>query len=435
MVAPQTLQDTDGPPTFGFRDEDLYKCVHCGLCLNVCPTYEKLGLETESPRGRIALMKALCEGRVGLTTRVVSHMELCVQCRACEAACPSGVPFGPLLGAVRVQIVRQKKEPLLRRTILHFVFHHILPYPGRLYLLGGLLRFYQHSPLSWLLQRLPGRLGQLQKHLPPLPSVFFRPSVDSMKPQGMVRARVGLLSGCVMPLAQAATMEATVRVLTRNGCEVVVPPTQGCCGALNLHFGDVVQAQRMARRNIDAFLEAVGSERNKRFEGMRLPEFAEAVGKDTFVACCDLLVEERLRVAVVGWPIGDEDHRLILKHPLCLIGSDGIPAGGARHPRACGSHARYVGHYARELGLFPLEEAIRRITSAPARRFGLDGRGLIAEGMAADIAVFDPQAIIDRATYDEPLLLAEGVHHVLVNGRLVLRDGELTDARPGRALR
>ena len=256
MAAPQTLQNGGGPPPLGPRDEDLYKCVHCGLCLSVCPTYEALGLETESPRGRIALMKAVHEGRVGLTPHVISHMELCPQCRACEAACPSGVPFGPLMEATRAQIMWQDSGPLLRRTIMRFVFRRILPHPRRVYRLGGLLRLYQRSPFSWLLRRLPGRLGRLQKQLPPLPSVFFRPTGDTIQPQGAVRARVGLLSGCVMPLAEAATMEAAVRVLARNGCEVVVPLDQGCCGALNFHFGDVAQAQRMARRNIDAFLEA-----------------------------------------------------------------------------------------------------------------------------------------------------------------------------------
>jgi len=162
-----------------------------------------------------------------------------------------------------------------------------------------------------------------------------------------------------------------------------------------------------------------------RFEGMRLPAFAASVGKDIFDACIDLLIEERLRVGVVGWPIEDADHQAVLRHPLCLIGSDSIPMGGARHPRASGCFARYLGHYVRELGLLPLEEAIRCITSVPARRYGLSDRGLIAEGMAADIVAFDPAAIRDRATYDQPRLLAEGVRHVLVNGRLVLRDGQL----------
>ena len=175
----------------------------------------------------------------------------------------------------------------------------------------------------------------------------------------------------------------------------------------------------------EAHIASVWSERNKRFEGLRLPAFAAAVGKDVFDACADLLIEEGLRVGVVGWPIEESDLQAVLKHPLCLIGSDSIPMGGARHPRASGCFARYLGHYVRELCLLPLEEAIRRITSVPARRYGLADRGVVAEGMAADLVVFDPATIRDRATYDQPRLLAEGVRHVLVNGKLVLRDGGL----------
>ena len=185
----------------------------------------------------------------------------------------------------------------------------------------------------------------------------------------------------------------------------------------------------------DVHIASVGSERNRRFEGMRLPDFAASQGKSIFDACADLLLEERLRVSVVGWPIEDADHRAVLSHPLCLVGSDSIPVGGARHPRASGTFARYLGHYVRELGLLPLEEAIRRITSVSARRYGLRDRGTVAEGQVADLVVFDPAAIVDRATYAEPRRLAEGVRHVLVNGELVLQDGQLTEARPGRALR
>jgi len=175
----------------------------------------------------------------------------------------------------------------------------------------------------------------------------------------------------------------------------------------------------------EAHVASVWGERNKRFEGMRLPAFAAAVGKDVFDACIDLLIEERLRVGVVGWPIEESDLQAVLRHPLCLVGSDSIPMGGARHPRASGCFARYLGHYVRELGLLPLEEAVRRITSVPAQRYGLADRGVIAEGMAADLVVFDPGTITDRATYDQPRLLAEGVSHVLVSGKLVLRDGGL----------
>lgn len=174
----------------------------------------------------------------------------------------------------------------------------------------------------------------------------------------------------------------------------------------------------------EAHIASIWSEENKRYEGLSLTAFAEATGKDVLTACVDLLVAERLRVGIVGWPIEERDLRAVLRHPLCLVGSDSIPMGGARHPRACGCFARYLGHYVRELGLLPLEEAIRRITSVPARRYGLADRGVIAEDMAADIVVFDPAAIRDRATYEQPRLLAEGVRHVLVNGALMLRDGQ-----------
>jgi len=256
MIQPERgiVENRSNP--FGPTDEDLYKCVHCGLCLNVCPTYLETGLETESPRGRIALMKAMREERVGLTRRVVSHMELCLQCRACEAVCPSGVPFGRLMEDTRAEIAHQRKARLLRRAGLRLVFRHILPHPKRLYILGNLLRLYQRSPFYWLMRRIPGSLGRLQQQLPTLSSTFFKPRDGAIQPQGTIMSRVGLLAGCVMPMSQAETMEAVVRVLGRNGCQVVIPTAQVCCGALNTHGGDRTQAQRMARKNIEAFLEA-----------------------------------------------------------------------------------------------------------------------------------------------------------------------------------
>ena len=137
----------------GPRDEDLYKCVHCGLCLNACPTYLETGLETESPRGRIALMKAVREDRVSYTKQVTSHMDLCLQCRACEVVCPSGVPFGRLMEATREEISKQKRAPLWKRFALNLAFHHLLSYPVRLYALGTALRLYQRTGLPRLLCR------------------------------------------------------------------------------------------------------------------------------------------------------------------------------------------------------------------------------------------------------------------------------------------
>ena len=243
-------------------DADLYSCVHCGLCLSACPTYVELGLETESPRGRIALMKAVKEGRLGITPRVVSHWDMCLQCRACEAVCPSGVPFGRLMERTRTQVMQLRKESWRLRLIKALFLRRALPHPARLKLGATLLRMYQRSGLQALLRKsrllnlLPGGVAELEAGLPKLSQRFFEPKPQVFPARGQAKMVVGLLSGCVMPLAQAPTMEATVRVLTRNGCDVVVPTGQGCCGALNLHSGDTQMARRMAKRNIDAFLDA-----------------------------------------------------------------------------------------------------------------------------------------------------------------------------------
>ncbi len=244
------------------RDEDLYRCVHCGLCLSACPTYVALGVETESPRGRIALMKAVNEGRLGINERVVSHWEMCLQCRACEAVCPSGVPYGRIMELTRAQVHKRGKDSWRLRLAKALFLRGALPHANRLRLGALLLRYYQRWGLqrlvraSRLLKLLPGGLAELESQLPVIPSYFFGPTSRVYPAVGVSKLKVGLLSGCVMPLVQAPTMEASVRVLTRNGCDVAVPLGQGCCGALNLHSGDIDMARQMARRNLDVFLDA-----------------------------------------------------------------------------------------------------------------------------------------------------------------------------------
>ncbi|MBI4234426.1 MAG: 4Fe-4S dicluster domain-containing protein [Chloroflexi bacterium] len=241
-------------------EEDLSKCVHCGLCLDQCPTYLETGLETESPRGRIALMRAASEGRVTLTKGVLEHWGLCLQCRACEAACPSGVPYGRLMEYTRSQVLKNRPGSPWVRLARWLAFSALLPYPSRLRLLGAALRLYQRTGLQTLLRRSGVlrllRLRDAEGLLPSLPGRFFQASGQVYPAEGQRRYRVGLLAGCVMPLAHAGTMEAAVRVLTRNGCEVVVPAGQTCCGALNLHAGERRAARRMAIRNIQSFLAA-----------------------------------------------------------------------------------------------------------------------------------------------------------------------------------
>ena len=248
--------ETDAP-----AEADMYRCVHCGLCLSACPTYGVTGLEMESPRGRIALMKAVNEGRVGISDRIVSHWEACLNCRACEAVCPSGVPYGRMMERTRAQVRARGQQSEGMKRMTRWFLRAALPRPGLMRFGAGLLRLYQHLGVQrlahgmGLTRLLPGSLRQMEAQLPRMSGRFFKPSRGTHRPaEGAATMKVALLSGCVMPLMQAETMNATVRVLTRNGCEVAVPPKQGCCGALSVHAGDLQTARAMAKRNIDAFL-------------------------------------------------------------------------------------------------------------------------------------------------------------------------------------
>jgi Fe-S oxidoreductase len=231
---------------------EIEACVHCGLCLNQCPTYRVTHLEAESPRGRIYLIEAAAEGRVALTATVAEHLYLCLACRACETACPSGVQYGRIIEAARE--VLGPPGSRWTRTITRAVLRHLMPYPERLRLAGRLIDLYHRSGLAALAQRvLPGGL-RLRAALLPRPSnPFYAPDSAVLPAVGARRARVAFLSGCAMSLFFAEINEATVRVLRRNGCEVVVPRSQTCCGALNSHNGETETARQMARRNIDAF--------------------------------------------------------------------------------------------------------------------------------------------------------------------------------------
>ncbi len=258
MTAAQAPPGFSGPDTPA--ETDLYRCVRCGLCLQSCPTYVELGLETESPRGRLALMKAVHGGRIGLTDGVVGHMDLCLQCRACEAVCPSGVPFGRMMEATRAQIGAHTRRSLRARALRFLAFRLLFPRLGLLRAVAWALKLYQRSGLQWLVRELRvlkplGGLDQLERQLPHLPR-FYRPPPSELVPaQGRASRRVAMLSGCVMPLVYGPVNEATARVLARNGCDVAVPRAQGCCGALHVHSGERDGARTLARKNIDVFLE------------------------------------------------------------------------------------------------------------------------------------------------------------------------------------
>ena len=244
-------------------EEFLLQCVHCGLCLATCPTYSTLGVEADSPRGRLYLMTNVLDGRLGLTEGVVDHMNICLLCRACETACPSGVKYGRLMEAVRGQIRRRHRQSALERFTRYMIFKALLPEQRSLEFLFAITRLYQRSGLQssvrrlGLMRLLPRRLSALDEYIPPVPSRFFKAADHPLtEPEGKKEHRVGFFSGCVMSLIFPSVNEATLNVLAKNGCEVVTPKRQKCCGALHIHNGELEIARQLARANIDAFEEA-----------------------------------------------------------------------------------------------------------------------------------------------------------------------------------
>jgi glycolate oxidase iron-sulfur subunit len=234
-------------------------CVHCGFCLQACPTYLLWGEEMDSPRGRIQLIKMASEGETAITPRWVEHFDACLGCMSCMTACPSGVDYGKLIEATRAQIERQHKRSFAERLHRRFLFS-LFTNPKRLRLLGKFLGVYQ----NWGLQALL-RISGLREVLPPelaamealAPRVTAHARVLEETPAfGEKRARVGMLLGCAQREFLSQVNAATVRVLTAEGCEVVAPAEQSCCGALMLHAGEEAAAAELARRTIDIFERA-----------------------------------------------------------------------------------------------------------------------------------------------------------------------------------
>jgi glycolate dehydrogenase iron-sulfur subunit len=238
------------------------KCIHCGLCLNACPTYRELGLEMDSPRGRIYQMIQVERGRLPLGESFVRHIDLCLDCRACETACPSGVEYGRLVESARAQINRNYRRPGIGSRLRHFFFQKLLPDRRRLDRLGTLLWLFQKSGLeaivvkSGILKLFSKRLECVAALAPRMEKPFFTERLGrTVKPEGEARYRVAFFAGCIANLAFARLNDATVRVLTRNGCEVVIPEAQGCCGALHVHAGIRDSARKLAKQNIRTFLD------------------------------------------------------------------------------------------------------------------------------------------------------------------------------------
>ncbi|MBE7542390.1 MAG: heterodisulfide reductase-related iron-sulfur binding cluster [Bryobacteraceae bacterium] len=239
---------------------DLDKCVHCGLCLNACPTYRELGVEMDSPRGRIYQMVQVATGQVEAGPSYYEHLDLCLGCRSCESACPSGVPYGRLIEAARAEIVATRPQTRSERLLRWFVYRRLLPSRVLMKIFGAMLYLYEASSLRRIVQgsgvlKLMGKLGRVEPLAPSAEAPFFFDNIGRVFPAiGPKRARVAFHAGCISNVFFARLNEATVRVLQHNGCEVVIPEKQCCCGALHAHAGERDLARGLARRNIDAFL-------------------------------------------------------------------------------------------------------------------------------------------------------------------------------------
>jgi glycolate oxidase iron-sulfur subunit len=236
-------------------------CVHCGLCLASCPTYVETGNENDSPRGRIYLWRAVTDGRAELTAEVRGHLDLCLECRACESACPSGVQYGQIIGSYKRDLARLGPPAPTLNRLQRWMLFHLTPYAGRMRRALAPLRLLQRLGLRKLVDRmgplLPASLRRMQEIVPPLAPHYGRlPGV--LPPEGARRARVALLTGCAADAFFPQTTLATARVLQRNGCEVWVPRGQGCCGALHYHAGLVEPARAFAAANCDALGGARG---------------------------------------------------------------------------------------------------------------------------------------------------------------------------------
>ena len=247
--------DATSPPEQSLLDA----CVHCGFCLPTCPSYRVIGKENDSPRGRVYLMDAINKGEAPLSEASVKHFDSCLGCLACTTACPSGVQYDKLIGDVRSQVSRNAVRSLPEKAIRKLIFS-LFPYPDRIRLLLAPLALYQKLGISklinatGLLKRVSPNLSAMENLLPEVTPKCFSDNLPERIPaKGEQRYRVGMILGCVQRVFFSGVNEATANVLSANGCEIVIPKSQGCCAALPEHQGEDNQAHALARQMIDSF--------------------------------------------------------------------------------------------------------------------------------------------------------------------------------------
>lgn len=335
--------DDHRPPSPELLDD----CVHCGFCLAACPTYQLWGEEMDSPRGRIDLMRAAAEG-APLTEATVGHLDACLGCMACVTTCPSGVQYDRLLESTRAQVERRVERPAADRALRSLIFS-LFPHPARLRALRGPLRLAQRTGLLGLVGRtgLVGRLSPelevMQSLAPPLgPRVGVPERTPALGPR---RAVVGMLTGCVQREFFGEVNAATARVLAAEGCDVIAPRRQGCCGALSVHTGREEEGQDFARRLIDTF-EAAGVDRvvvNSAGCGSTMKDYVHLLADDPGYAERARLFSERVsdlsEILVDLGPVAP-------RHPVTRAGGEVVVAyHDACHLR----HAQQVVRQPREL--------------------------------------------------------------------------------------
>ena len=232
-----------------FLDETkALACVHCGLCLSSCPTYLETGNENDSPRGRIYIMRAIQAGRLDAGAATVRHIDLCLGCRACETACPSGVQYGTLLEETRDHIEKHHSHGLFQWLLRRLVIEQVFPFPWRLQVALWPVRVIRFLRLGFLLPKFAREMMEL------LPQQFAKGNLPAKRlAKGEAKGQVGFIEGCVMQVMFGDTNESSVELLNRDNWDVVTPNRQGCCGALYAHSGQLDKARDCARRNIAAF--------------------------------------------------------------------------------------------------------------------------------------------------------------------------------------
>lgn len=412
--------------------DKLLTCVHCGLCLPACPTYRQLGDENDSPRGRIYLMRGVVEGKVELGDAFISHIDLCLGCRACESVCPSGVPYGHLLEAARVEVAKEKSaRGSWSELVLQFVLNRVFSRPWLLRSALALARGFRDSGLARAVfkMNLPGgrlrfALALLLASRSPLATVRAHRRARASNASGA--KRVALLRGCVMDGLFRETNRATERVLARNDCQVLNADGQVCCGVLHAHAGQLEVARELARKNIEAFLET-GADRiivNAAGCGAAMKEYAHLLADDPLFAnrAKDFSfkvrdVSEFLIETGVRRPEGSVERRVAYDAPCHLIHAQRIAQAPLDLLRAipgltlvplrgfescCGGAGIYnLQHH--ELSADILDDKIARITESGADTVVTSnpgcimqiGAGALLSGLRVDVV--HPIELLDAA--------------------------------------